>query len=1773
MNYFKKVFLMVFLLMMIGGGRSWATTDTIGNTDNTSAFGTAFSDSYSLVKGDVLHYEFTNYSDKAENYHNWLLYITGAVANDFVLRPDNWWFCGESNKDNAGSITATIDATGYDWGNLRNDMDGASVTIDITHNGTTVDVTAVATNNGRTYTETLSLTLATANEDLSVKLSVEKAHIVIGKEKFTSYLTNGYLNSRFEGVGGGTGSWEFDNGYCNKTSGTRTFRIKNLYNGDQVKMAYTGTLDITFSTSNVKTTSGESITSGTAMTSGTTYNISKDGTLELSVTRFQEASNHIQSIEITRYPVDEPTISLTSYSNALLVNESENISFSVLPTTATPSFTSSNTTIATVDVNGRVTALSPGTTTITSSLTVGGVTANPKTYNLKVRSTTTDKYVFDFTGCGSTGQTLEVNGVGGQDYSVINFNRTYGNKTFNYDVGLFALPNSTSLTGDKRVFLHNGGIYNYQDSSQPFYILGLHNGDNIIINYDIISGTQKITSSSIINTTEVVSGEEYTITADGTLALSLGKYNRISSIIIYNDHVDPPSFYWSDDNLTTKFDTSGGGKLLRYDLSTLNFVEPMAVVQPETATYTVRSLNTSVALMSTTTLGDILFVNTGSVNIQGTLKTKGNDYRDTYTVEVWANNANYDERGNTCYMSEIGMLNADRKTVTAIAGIRMEFGSAEDATLIVDDPGGSGKLVAYTINKNNGWRHRYPYNSTASPCVPTNGSFYKFTALTNGTLSFKGVKNGGDNTVVLVDATNLSAPLITIAAATKGYCESTTATLTAGHVYYLYGNVPAEDSTDDTWSAFLLSEFTFVSDFKLLDNRGNETMFGSTTAAATSAADVVTISGVANPVVEIEGYSGDISAATLSVSGGKLQVSGITGTGGAIRIKISDGGTGVRYFTLTVPYGAHVWDLRTGTGAGTNGMTKAEVVSHLKTAAADANLHLSGLTRTYKVSGKTSAGIWTELIDPIIAVNGRVEGDNGFYFDKTSGLIFETRSSGFGVKETQCTYYTVTTNANGHVTYYSSAAAIPDSVKNNDNFTISEAITENLTGDKYSFDNEAQYRLTYEATSEADYIMMRGSSTVIIPGVKAGQYVKIYTYRHSDNKGETYRVKNLIDLDNHTYTTDNSFIYHGILSGDGASGQAIRNCYGAAIFKVPAGYDENNTDISLMPTITMSDDGWVKIYKIEVCDAYSTDMIMSLDRGTYPEFIDMTPDCEYASVVIRDGKAVKHQYSGVAPQIHVENAGTCTFEFEVVDGSIDYSVVDSLDRVYNVAKVTYRGGRGVLKITQREILNGFTVDKHEFYVAVNSINSKTYPYTWDFSSHNMYQGSSSTATNMASLTSGNYGTWTGSEGTFTTTFSTQKPFIDKNSVSQNATTTKVLFAQGSELCAGNNPVVETAGLGVEGRYNTTSIQRSTGGNTFTYNYKTYDLTTPVTIDGSKLTGAGEITIPSVSADMYVFVKGTNLTGLTASNTVAGTGFNAASDVVYLKAESAGDVVLTIPATAQIQKIAVTDVTKNINVLGYATESRAHSIDHTYTGEFTVDDVNAYAIQYGSYDRKKATVTKSAEVQVVPASTGVVLYKANATAACTVPLFHPAVNLELESSASQLSSDASALTGNMMAACVSGKTFTSETEGENTVFIMARTFYTYQKGSGNSGPKTSDVEAFYRMKLGATADNTMTANKAYLLVPTAQLPTSAWDEDAAGGGSARGYLFFAEDLMQLGDATAISRITTDGDNTAEGNGEATAPRAGVWYTLSGQRLQVKPTQSGIYIVNGKKCYIK
>ncbi len=107
-------------------------SQTIGATDNSNGWWTAFSDFYTIKEGQIASVVFENYSSKGENWNNWLfiaqkegVLVNGAGEDEyFALRADNY---GWGTYYNGSSLQ-----NDYNWDTFKDDMDGAEVVIMLT---------------------------------------------------------------------------------------------------------------------------------------------------------------------------------------------------------------------------------------------------------------------------------------------------------------------------------------------------------------------------------------------------------------------------------------------------------------------------------------------------------------------------------------------------------------------------------------------------------------------------------------------------------------------------------------------------------------------------------------------------------------------------------------------------------------------------------------------------------------------------------------------------------------------------------------------------------------------------------------------------------------------------------------------------------------------------------------------------------------------------------------------------------------------------------------------------------------------------------------------------------------------------------------------------------------------------------------------------------------------------------------------------------------------------------------------------------------------------------------------------------------------------------------------------------------------------------------------------------------------------------------------------------------------------------------------------------
>lgn len=871
------------------------------------------------------------------------------------------------------------------------------------------------------------------------------------------------------------------------------------------------------------------------------------------------------------------------------------------------------------------------------------------------------------------------------------------------------------------------------------------------------------------------------------------------------------------------------------------------------------------------------------------------------------------------------------------------------------------------------------------------------------------------------------------------------------------------------------------------------------------------------------------------------------------------------FFVITVPYiGNQTWDFFTN--------PDTEMTYYY------ANGFDNHWTETTKFSGHADRPIKVVDMKYDTASNNKynndghdnIDGTNARYIPATAGLVFTCPDKGFGVDDNS------KINPQNNQPYYSK-----------------RYVTWGKTGSKLT-----------------------------IPHLKGGTYVRIWwDCINAGEFGGHFLADGLLDLDGNYIS--NQFKITGVTD--------YNVCQGNTIFKV-AGNSDQYYDVSL----TLNDDGWNDIYKIQVMDKYETDMILadnnineSINRLNGRQVLYNN---EFGTIV-HDGSGASRRYSGHSGVSQIQRAKTIEWAVSS-EGDVTYTApVDTWysgngnkQVQYDDLKLIITGGTGNIKIIQREKFDGYTLDKNETWIAVGTYTQQSYPYTWDFTDYNVKKGSLNDG--LGHSIENKYGYWELEDNTNLVYGLDTHALVDasKNNTDNepwmNVKIEKPLFAQGSQLTygvVGNSveKILETEGLRVK-QCDEDDSELGVGDN--------YDreIRFDITNNGgclrfapnSRLNHKLYITIPNVTAGMWVFIKankipnevkiGANTLSVDTKSEGNPDTYDTQNNVWAYQVANTGDVDICYQGEAgvDIQAIGVTNIFKSINLLGYATESRNHAIDHKYEGFFTNNDVNAFCIltdEDGAPYEYKGTpiVLKSGEREVnyVPKNTGVVLFKSGHNkekGGFNVPLFYPACNVKI------LQGEKNLFKVNMMAPWVTeddhkfetvGRLDAMKKNGDNgiegfdygmdvacTKFVMSRQYYVYNKTyNSNSEEKTSEQEAFYRMRLSSGVSgtsNTMGANKAYLLIPTAKLPLALWNPQSNGegiAGQAKPGVIFMDDIMSLfGGEEPISGIATAIDTIESAE---TVDNGNTYYTISGVKIQGRPTEKGVYIMNGKKVLVK
>ena len=146
----------------------------VGTTNNTTAYLGAHSDVLQLTSGKEAVFEFTNYSSKQENWHNFVTCVMqGSTFNSnnmlIALRADRW----ENVQFSEAGITCN-----YDWDTFRTDMDGSTVKVVVKYQNGSVAIRAdITTATGKHLYEEFSKSGISGT--ICTSMSVEKAHLIM----------------------------------------------------------------------------------------------------------------------------------------------------------------------------------------------------------------------------------------------------------------------------------------------------------------------------------------------------------------------------------------------------------------------------------------------------------------------------------------------------------------------------------------------------------------------------------------------------------------------------------------------------------------------------------------------------------------------------------------------------------------------------------------------------------------------------------------------------------------------------------------------------------------------------------------------------------------------------------------------------------------------------------------------------------------------------------------------------------------------------------------------------------------------------------------------------------------------------------------------------------------------------------------------------------------------------------------------------------------------------------------------------------------------------------------------------------------------------------------------------------------------------------------------------------------------------------------------------------------------------------------------------------
>ena len=1162
--------------------------------------------------------------------------------------------------------------------------------------------------------------------------------------------------------------------------------------------------------------------------------------------------------------------------------------------------------------------------------------------------------------------------------------------------------------------------------------------------------------------------------------------------------------------------------------------------------------------------------------------------------------------GYTAYFSQTGQLLAKEHIVPG--GLEVHIGNEDNnqhAIVVSSDQG----PVSFVYDQGHYKMARQSDNgSNITAKAPATGTFYKFMPEVDGylTVNFKaynikyndywngnGLSQGNEVVatsgtcpyyIMVKDVNNNFGRYVHPNGTTQYAHDLSTGDndkfenirVTAGNTYYVYGwwskDPQGREPGTEGWNlgqsncgVAQLIDVTFIPDNMV-------TPLAKWVASGTTADDnLADVTGFSTNDVRIKMKSANITGCTAYIENNKLKITGVTfaeGTnpGGTILIKLGDPSIDSNpVFAYTIAYDAsfnmpegavrsegHTWDFSTNSlkGLKWNRTSNEFEVKDFKTADdtsgllydemhetnPDGSAH-SDWTKTWRVIN--SAGEGTH--DLMFLNKYDMEGDNADMMWDTEGLIFNTSSN--------------------------------QSCINNEFGGVVDHSKEGTRNDPDRYVG----------------ILPGGSFT--IPALKAGDRVEIFM-GSGDGSGDNACKFNITGaLDAIGNAIDPADIYNGGGSPWVYNGGNESRYRGAYQF-ISTGGDM---------TFTMNGGSMTKLYSIKIYHGAKT---ATNDATKHNKDLSYNGD-EY--LVANNAWWLYNDYRTETPArsayaLHYRGKGerlkkpTVLYTSGNINTNNEHLMLtdDGLNFLFKSEKEQY--GMFRMRIEDYELNNKFVADYAMQNVAVGYLQNKTYPYTWDFTDLKDYVDTNTRIqkerTNVA-----NYNPRTIDEDE-----AYDIEFMN-NSVGENVKAVEQWksYAKSGDIPAGyglhvrnepyNGGVMWESGqlyAGDEIFAETFGLSISAPGVHETYNggLRISDVEGK---EGLCLTGGNwKITIPEVGTTNAVYVRATPIGDVTAgvgdaetAFTYVGTATDGTGDKIFAVKGAGADMALFFNNLI-IKKIAVSNDSKTVNHLGYATESRNQEIDPELTGYMTGTGLKSYTVTKVEYGEKAGsipsiTLTEIPSENVMgPAGSasakdhrGYIIY--NTDDAVTAPegtaadamdangktkavnilgggfhLFYPDMHDRSTEPGAKKSILDCENDNNLLRSHINSGSI-PQSDGDYTNYLMNYK-YTGPDGKQHKGP-----EAFYRASSTATLGN----NKAYLQLLTEKVKPS---ESNGNNGAKFAIIFVNEE--QGTETTSLDGVksteTLSGDNAI--------------YTLSGVKVS-KPEKGGIYVKNGKKFIVK